>query len=183
MSVKRTAIIFVIGVALAGWLAAAMTPERRLAVPTAIAPSPIDSRGAALADEIARLHDRLRPDVTPRQASRNPFVFRSAPHALPSPSIPSAAVRSQDVSSSAAAVDHTRLRLSLAGIAEDPGSAGSGPARTAIIVGNGQVFLAKEGDTITDRAGGIDFKVGAISSDSAELTDLRSGVIHRLALK
>src|SRR6185503_12060113 len=86
MSTKRTAIIFVGGVALAAWLSAAMNPGRAPVAPAAIRPAPIDVTGAVLSDEIARLRERLRPDATPRQASRNPFVFRSP---LPRPSPPS----------------------------------------------------------------------------------------------
>jgi hypothetical protein len=79
------------------------------------------------------------------------------------------------------------LRLSLAGIAEDPGPAGGVPVRTAIIAGNGQLFLAKEGDIVTDRGvegvEGVEYRVGTISADSAELTDLRDSTIRRLVLK
>jgi hypothetical protein len=183
MSVKRTTIIFVGGVALAAWLSAAMNPGRAPVAPAAIRPAPIDVTGAVLSGEIARLRERLRPDATPRQASRNPFVFRSP---LPRPSPPStlrAESRSsgETVAAAAALVAQPPLRLSLAGIAEEPGAAGGAPVRTAIIADNGLVFLAKEGDAITDR--GVEYKVGTISGDSAELTDLRDNTIHRLVLK
>jgi len=179
MSLKRTTIILVSGAALAAWFSAAMTPGRPPAVSTAIRPAPIDATGAVLAGEIARLRARLRPDATPRQASRNPFVFRSTPRAASGSLVAPAAAKNE--STAVALVDQPRLRLSLAGIAEDPGPAGGAPVRTAIIVGNGQVFLAKEGDTVTDRH--VDYRVGKISADSAELTDLRDSTIHRLALK
>ena len=77
MSIKRTTIIFVGGVALAAWLSAAMNPGRAPSAPAVLSQAPIDATGAVLSGEIARLRERLRPDATPRQASRNPFVFRS----------------------------------------------------------------------------------------------------------
>ena len=56
--------------------------------------------------------------------------------------------------------------------------------RTAIIAGNGQVFLAKEGDTVTDRGvENVNYRLGNISADSAELIDVRDGSIKRLTLK
>lgn len=179
MGLKRTTIILVSGVALAAWFSAAMTPGRAPAAPTAIRPAPIDATGAVLAGEIARLRARLRPDVTPRQARGNPFVFRSTWRVPSSAPIAPTSAR-----------DRPRLRLSLAGIAEDPGPAGGAPVRTAIIAGNGRVFLAKEGDIVTDRSvedvedvEDVEYRVGKISADSAELTDLRDSTIHRLALK
>jgi len=186
MSIKRTTIIFVGGVALAAWLSAAMNPGRAPAAPATVRPAPIDATGAELSGEIARLRERLRPDAMPRQAIRNPFVFRSSPSRAVSSSPAKdveavAAAAARDAAAAAALAEQGRLRLSLAGIAEDPGPAGGAPVRTAIIAGNGQVVLAKEGDTVTDR--GVEYKLGAISSDSAELTDLRDNSIHRLALK
>jgi hypothetical protein len=124
------------------------------------------------------LRERLRPDVTPREASRNPFVFRSSKRAA-STSRVGATVEKNASAPVVDIVEPPRLRLSLAGIAEDPGSVGA-PVRTAIIAGNGQVFLAKEGDTVTDRD--VEYTVGNISADSVELTD-RDNTIRRLVLK
>ena len=178
MSLKRTTIIFVGGVALAAWLSAAMTPGRPPARPGAIRPAPIDAKGAVLAGEITRLRERLRPDVTPREATRNPFVFRSSQHAVAASRVGASASAVPPV---VEVVEPPRLRLSLAGIAEDPGPRGDAPVRTAIIAGNGQVFLAREGDTVTDRD--VEYKVGNISADSVELTDLRDNATRRLTLK
>ena len=191
MSIKRTTIIFVGGVALAAWLSAAMNPGRPPTEPAALRPAPIDATGAVLSGEIARLRERLRPDATPRQASRNPFVFRSP--SSPSRGASSSSSRrlgltvgpaTNESSAVAALVDQGRLRLSLAGVAEDPGPGGGPPVRTAIIAGNGQVFLAKEGDTVTDRGvENVDYRLGNISADSAELIDVRDGSVKRLTLK
>lgn len=182
MSLKRTTIIFVSGVTLVAWFSAAMTPGRPPAVSTAIRPAPIDATGAVLADEIARLRERLRPDATPRHAGHNPFVFRSTPRAASSSRVAPPAAK--DASTAAALVGEPLLRLSLAGIAEDPGPAGGAPVRTAIIASNGQVYLAKEGDIVTFHdVEDVKYRVGAISADSAELTNLRDTTIRRLVLK
>jgi hypothetical protein len=182
MSLKRKTIIFVGGVALAAWFSAAMTPGRPPATSSAIRPAPIDTKGAVLAGEIERLRERLRPDAAPREAARNPFVFRSSQHAAAASRV--GATVEKDALAAPPAVDvveSPRLRLTLAGIAEDPGPLGHPPVRTAIITGNGQVFLAKEGETVTDR--GIEYRIGEISTDSAELTDVRDGSMKRLTLK
>jgi len=186
MSLKRKTIIFVSAVALAAWFSAAMTPGRPPAKSVAIRSAPIDAKGAALAGEIERLHERLRPDVAPRETTRNPFVFRSSQRP---PSAPRAGATVETAPAAPVPIEPPRLRLTLAGIAEDPGrptadsvgSVGGAPVRTAIIAGNGQVFLAKEGDTVTDRD--VEYKIGNVSADSVELIDLRDNAIRRLTLK
>jgi hypothetical protein len=177
MNVKRTTIIFVAAVAFAAWFSAAMTPGRPPAASHEIQPAAIDASGAALASEIARLRERLRPDATPRAGNRNPFVFRSREYTRPAPrmNVPAEPPK-PDVPT-----EPTRSTLSLAGIAEDPDPAGNGVARTAIIAGNGQVFLAKEGDTVTDRD--VTLTVTKISADGAELIDPRDGSTRRLRMK
>src|SRR5688572_5037140 len=150
MNVKRTTIIFVSGAALAAWLSAAIKPGRPPARVNVIAPAPIDASGAALAGEIARLRERLRPEPRPSEASRNPFAFQSARPAAAAPT--AAAPVANDARLVAAASDVPRLRLTLVGIAEDPAPDGGNPLRTAIISGNGQLFLAKNGDMVTDQS-------------------------------
>jgi hypothetical protein len=187
MSLKRKTIIFVSGVALAAWFSAAMTPGRPPAKSLPIRSAPIDAKGAVLAGEIERLHERLRPDVTPREATRNPFVFRSSERP---PSALRAAPTVEKERAAPVLTEAPRLQLTLAGIAEDPGrpndagnvgSVGAAPVRTAIIAGNGQVFLAKEGDTVIDRD--VEYKIGKVSADSVELIDRRDSAIRRLTLK
>ena len=176
MNLKRTTVIFVGGGAFAAWLSAAITPGRPVVPLEVIAPAPIDASGAALAGEIARLRERLRPDPRPSEHARNPFAFQTA---RPAVTIPGPAAN--DATVAATAVDLPRLRLTLSGIAEDPSPEGSGSVRTAIITGNGQLFLAKDGDTVADR--GVEYRVGNISADSAELIDLRDNTTRRLTLK
>jgi len=179
VNVKRTTILFISGAALAAWLSAAISPGRPPSRVDVIAPAPVDASGAALATEIARLRERLRPEPRPSESARNPFAFQSTRPAAPVWIAPVPAAK--DAALVAAAVDMPRLRLTLAGIAEDPAPDGSGPVRTAIIAGNGQLFLAKNGDPVTDQ--NVEYRVGNISADSAELTDIRDGSIRRLTLK
>ena len=66
--------------------------------------------------------------------------------------------------------------LKLSGIAEDVTP--DGLVRTAIISGSGELFVAKEGDTVAER-----YRVVKISADVVELADLTEGTTVRLALK
>jgi hypothetical protein len=172
MKWKRTATIGLVGGALAVWLAGAATSNRRVVDTTIATPTPIELRGAELADEIARLRERLHPVAEPQQPARNLFQFSSR-----------AAASASRVDRQAPAVSEVPAPpapaappLTLVGIAEDPGQ--DGPIRTAIISGPGQLFFVKEGDSIAGR-----FRVQRLSGEVAELTDLADSTIHRLALK
>jgi hypothetical protein len=167
MKLKRAAKVAAVVGALAAWLAAAATSGRRTPPPTPITKPRTD--GAALASEIARLHERLRPVSSPRQPSRNLFSY-SAPKAPPplAPA-PSAAL-------SEAAPVRALPALKLSGIGED--ETPDGPVRTAIISGLGQLFLVKEGENVSER-----YRVLKISSDVVELADLIEGTNLRLALR
>jgi hypothetical protein len=173
MDLRRTATIGVIGGALAVWLAAAATSGIRDSVPPSgpITPPAIDARGAELATEVQRLHERLRPSAEPHQPGRDLFAFeRPKPKAAPivAPvSVPAEAVIATPVP--------PPLRLS--GLAEDSAPDGT-PVRTAIISTIGQLFLAKEGDLVTPR-----YRVVKISADVVELVDLIDNSTLRLALK
>ena len=172
MNLKRTATIGVVGAALAAWLASAATSNRAVPPPIVIRPPAIDSRGAELADEIARLHERLRPTTTPSQPGRNLFTFRAARAQAPAPVAPPPAPANVE----APVVRDALPTLKLAGIAEDADD--DGPVRTAIISGDGQLFMVKEGDAVTLR-----YRVAKISVDVVELTDLTDNSVRRLALR
>src|SRR6185436_5791641 len=144
MNLKRTATIVVGGAAIGAWLAGAATSNPGRPALT-IAPTPaIDVRGEELATEIARLQERLRPTSQPRQPGRNLFAFR-ARAAQPAPMVAAA----PQVMAPAMPLTPPPLPLKLAGIAEDEGP--EGPLRTAIISGEGQLYLVKEGDEVTPR--------------------------------
>jgi len=172
MNWKRTATIGVVGGALAVWLAGAATSNRRVINTTIAEPTPIELRGAELADEIARLRERLRPVVEPQHPARNLFQFSSRAAAPPSRVAPPSPAISEAPAQQAPAAPP----LKLVGIAEDPGP--DGPIRTAIISGLGQLFFVKEGDSIAGR-----FRVQHLSGEVAELSDLIDSTIHRLVLK
>jgi hypothetical protein len=169
MNVKRTVVLGVVGGAVAVWLAAAATSTSRTPAPI-VAPKTdvVDRSGAALAAEIARLHERLRPGDTPLQ-SRDLFHYSARSAARPSAPAPPAPIAREIPRATVAP-------LRLIGIAEDSGDAGT--ARTAIISGFGELFMVKEGEAVTLR-----YRVVRISSDAVELTDLDDNTPLRLALR
>jgi hypothetical protein len=171
MNLKRTATIVVVCAVLAAWLAGAATSNRALPPPVVVQPHPIEARGKELASEIARLHERLRPSVSPRQPGRNLFAFKST---LPRP-VAAPIADSRPVPIEAPLVN-AAPPLKLSGIAEDAGP--DGPQRTAIISGSGELFMVKEGDNVTPR-----YRVIKISADVAELSDLTDGTVRRLVLR
>src|SRR6059036_1206454 len=77
MNPKRTATIVVVGGALLAWLAGAATSNRTIEPAPVVSVPAIDTSGLALEQEIARLHERLRPTATPTQSNRNLFSFRA----------------------------------------------------------------------------------------------------------
>lgn len=172
MNLKRTATVVVVGGAFAAWLSAAMTPgDRSRPPPTVVPPTPAEAHGAELASEIARLHERLSPDATPRRPSRDLFSFRAgagrpAAPVTPEPIVPGPVVNPVP----------EQLPLKLAGIAEDSGA--DGPVRTAIISTAGQLFLVKEGENVTSS-----YRVTKISADGVDLADTRDGSARHLELK
>jgi hypothetical protein len=171
MTLKRTATIVVGGAAIGAWLAGAATSNHGIPTMT-VAPTPqIDLRGEELANEIARLQERLRPASEPRQPGRNLFTFRARPAQRPE-----AAIAAAPVTSAPPPVAPALPSLKLAGIAEDEGP--EGPLRTAIISGEGQLFLVKEGDEVTPR-----YRVAKITTDVVELVDVNDNSIRRLALR
>src|SRR5437763_8664689 len=127
MNVKRTATLVVVGVPAAAWLYAATSSgtPREIALPIERAAS-VDARSGALASEIARLHERLRPDATPHQPGRNLFVF-TASRQKPVTVAPKAAL-SETI---ATPIAEPPPPFKLIGVAEDTGP--DGPVRTAIV--------------------------------------------------
>jgi hypothetical protein len=174
MNAKRTLTFVVISAALVAWLAGAATSNREnLPVPIVTRP-PIDASGEDLAKEIARLHERLRPDAMPRQPARNLFTFQSAVRgSIPQQTIAPAAPPAVLDAPPPAVVPPS---LKLVGLAEDDGP--DGAVRTAIISGEGQLFIVKVGDNVTPQ-----YIVASISADVVELTDVNDHTVRRLALR
>ena len=172
MNLKRTATIVLGGAAIGAWLAGAATSNHTIPVTPLDRPAAIEVRGAELAREIARLQERLRPSASPRQRGRNLFAFRAtAAPATPSP-FPSAPRPLAE----AAPLPSALPSLKLAGIAED--TEAENPVRTAIISGEGQLYMVKEGEAVTER-----YRVTKISADVVELVDLLDDTVRRLALR
>ena len=171
MNFKRTATIVVVGGVFAAWLANAMTPVGRTPVASSVESArPVDARGADLAKEIARLHDRLRPEATPSAPGRNLFEFRKAVRPAARVAPPFEAVLPP------VTVPAPQIPLTLSGIAEDP--AADRIVRTAIISGSGQLFLVKEGDEVAPCC-----RVVKITTDGVDLQDVNDGSLRHLALK
>src|SRR5437773_10224237 len=91
MNRNRTAMI-VAGAALLAWLAGAATSNHAIPASAVVEPRVIESRGAELADEIAMLHERLRPVATPRRPARNLLAYRAAPATAPASPAPTPAL-------------------------------------------------------------------------------------------
>jgi hypothetical protein len=171
MNFTRTAAILVGVAAIAALVTGAVTSNRDIPRPIPPRRSAIDASSADLSKEIARLHERLRPDASPRQPGRNLFNFHVARSVAPQSVVPPPPAV---VAPTPAAPPP--LPFKLVGLAEDAGA--DGPVRTAFIAADGQLFVAKEGDAITPR-----FKVTKISADVVEITDVTDGSAHRLSLK
>jgi hypothetical protein len=171
MNLKRAATIVTTGGGLAAWLVGATTSNHTVAPPPVVDRAPIERKGAELAKEVARLHAHMQPSAMPRQPGRNLFKFRAPqPHAVPAGAVLTPAPPES------VPVPPPLPPMRLVGISEDPGP--DGPLRSAFISGDGQLFIAKEGDTVLLR-----YKVTKISADVVELTDVADGTVRRLALR
>lgn len=174
MNLKRTTTVVVVGGALAAWLAAAATSGNRVrTVPVVERALPIDARGDALAGEIKRLHERLRPSASPSQPGRNLFTF-TGPRPRPAPFVAAPAALTEPIPVVPVAPPPPPFKF--IGVAEEAGP--DGPTRTAILSAPGQLFLVKEGQNVTSR-----YLVARISADVVELTDVGNGSTFRLALR
>jgi hypothetical protein len=116
MNLKRTTTIAVGCGALIAWLAGAATSNHAIQSVTVIEPTAIEKRGAELAIEIERLHERLAPAVAPSAPGRNLFTFRALAAARPVTPI---AEGPRAAASEAAPAPLAVPPLKLAGIAED----------------------------------------------------------------
>jgi hypothetical protein len=165
MNLARAVAIGLVGGVVVAWLAGAATRTPRMpAPPASLVPS--GDRGAAdLAREIARLHDRLHPDVVP-QNGRNVFAF--------SDRTPEATQPDRSAARVASPTETRAPDLTLSGMAENPGP--DGPVRTAIIAGPGQLYLATLGDTVEH------YRVARLAPDAVDLVDPSTGTTLHLTL-
>ena len=175
MKLKRIFALVTIAGGLAALATSAATTGRRRAYTPVVAParnSAAELSGEELAREIARLRERLHPTTVPQQPPRNLFRYK-APNSARAAAL---SALSGDTSIPVPAPPAPRPSMELIGIAEE--SDGDRIVRTAIISGEGELFLVKEGETVTSR-----FRVERISAGVVELIDRESAVPIRLALK
>lgn len=170
MKIKRAAMLGAACGAIGVWLAAATTGVRSPAQMIAPKAAAIDKKGEALAAEIQRLHERLRPSDSPLQ---NRDLFQYAGSRAVSSSAAPARLAPIDVPP---ATQPAAPAFKLVGIAEDEGA--NGLVRTAIVSGSGELMFVKEGDAVAPG-----YRVAKISSDAVELTDMGSGSSLLLVLK
>src|SRR5262245_37920985 len=114
MNFKQAATIITTGGAIAAWFVGGATTNHTVAPAPIIERAPVDVKSQALATEIGRLRDRLRPTTTPRQPGRNLFRFHAVP-AAPRPPVAEAAPPPVETAPPAPVV----MPMRLVGIAED----------------------------------------------------------------
>jgi hypothetical protein len=175
--IKQAALMAAIA-ASAAWLGPRSTPPDR--APSASRPVtvPIREPSRQHRDQpiaIESLHDWQPRPATPQPRSRNLFAFAAAPRstrALPDQARVEAPAPAPVASPSAPPAP----LLKLIGLAEDADATGA--SRTAIISGNGQLFVVTSGDAVTSR-----YRVTSVSPTLVDLMDLLTGETLRLALK
>ena len=125
--------------------------------------------GALLADDLAAEEAKLRrhDNLPPRPSTRNPFRFGAKQTAatLSHPGTAAAPLAPTE------AAQPAQPSLSLSGIAER--KTPQGPVRTAIISGEGQLYLVTEGEMVAGR-----YRVMTVESDAVTLGDERGAEIR-----
>lgn len=170
MQLTRLVVIGAAGGALVVWAAAAATSSSTSRpVVSAAQPAVSNARGAQLQSEIARLHERLRPDAAPVQR-RDLFHYGSNARSMARSAAPAAVVPLTPEPAVAVAPP-----LKLIGLAEDPGN--DGVVRTAIISGHDDLFMVKEGERVADH-----YRVVTISGNEVVLSDDRADAPLHLRL-
>ena len=119
------------------------TPAAPNCCAAGIKTTPVDARGAELAAEIARLHDRLRPDSRPSSSRRAICSSSNGPRREPGAVCQRYCSRAR-ARRSAGWRARACHRLGMLVDAEDRRP--NGPVRTAIANGQGPIFLVKDGE-------------------------------------
>jgi hypothetical protein len=166
-------VIVVAGSTAYSWLTA--SPHVAPSQPAASAEAPAPAAGdEALAAVLAslELHDWSPKAPAHGRPDRNIFAFtHPASKAAPAPPPPVAGLLAGGDGKTAPLV-----LFKLIGVAEDQGP--DGVTRTAIISGQGQLYMVKEGETLA-----WIYRVGRLSGESIELLDTTGGEPLRLSLK
>jgi len=175
MTARRAGAWLAGGTLLAAWLAAAAAPSL---APQAGSASPksqgseTDRRVLELAVEADRLHDRLSVVLAPPPVMRNPFQFSRR---APAPAATVHVAREPEAPPPPAVAVSAPPPITFLGVAED--TAGTNPARTAILSFGGDLLLVKEGELIGDR-----YRLTKIGSDVIELQDSKDSRTFRIVL-
>lgn len=172
--ISSRAVTIVVGAGLlAAWFAAAngARPAAPRATPPTTPPDPQLQQIQHLLEETNRLHSSLASMAAPRQPARNPFQF-DAPGARRRERAAAAPEESGASAPVAAPAEAAAPVLNLEGVADD----GQG-GLTAIIAGNGRLFLVRAGDLVTPR-----YRVKSVSAGAVDLEDLTGGPVMRLEL-
>ena len=157
------------GSALASWLAG--TPASFRSDPSVH----VSTSTAARANDrlefppLVRLHDWRARSVTAGRGKRDIFAFKT-------PERSAARHTERGFLRPAEPVPAAAIPLKLIGMAQNTGE--DAAAATAIIAGEGQVYLVKRGDVVAGK-----YTVEAVSDDSVELTDVAKGGNLRLVMK
>jgi hypothetical protein len=174
VSIKRFSwpgVIVVAGSTALSWMtgSSAVPPAERASTAARSDREPGNAMPTAASIAAMRLHDWGPRPAAPGRAARDIFAFRR--RTPPGPPIASNAPLAIVVP-----VQPPLALFKLIGVAEDAGA--GGVTRTAIISGQGQLYLVKEGETVASI-----YRVGMLSADSVELLDSTGGPVVRLALK
>jgi hypothetical protein len=165
-------VIVVAGSTILSWLnASSAVPEiahTREAIESATTAKSAPPMAASIA--ALHLHNWSPPTLGRAKTERDIFAFRR-PAARLVPPTPSPGL----LAASEGVLPPVVL-FRLIGFAEDTGP--DGAVRTAIISGQGQLYLVKEGETVASI-----YRVGEILPDGVELLDSTGGPSLRLALK
>jgi hypothetical protein len=171
MNVQRAVLLSALSGAVAVWLASAATSTSRAPIePLTTRPAAVEASGAELAAEIDRLHERLRPGIAPTE-TRDLFRYGARPSRRGASELLEIAPPSEAV-----AAPLPTAAYALIGVAEEVTA--SGPVRTAIVSGQGQLLFVRAGDSI-----GAQYRVERVEADALDLQDLQAGTTLRLALK
>ena len=164
-------VVVVAGSTIVSWIAGSPVMSPIGHTRAATGPNAAANSSASVADVMAamHLHDWSPKPPTRVRTERDIFVFkRRAPKPVAAPASP--------FLEAGGAHQPSLVLFKLIGFAEDPGPAGA--TRTAIISGQGQLYLVKAGETVASI-----YRVGTMSSDSVELLDSTGGATVRLVFK
>jgi hypothetical protein len=177
MTLRRATLYIGGGSLLVAWFSSAAsvslmrTPPRAFSEGQSVA-APTDGVADAVQAQARRLRHRLATAPLPQQPLRNPFAFRPAPSASPTPS----RVRAVEPAAMEPVIPE-EPRLELVGIAEQRTPAGA--VRTAMIATeSNDLLMASVGAAVLGR-----YTVTLVDGDGVTLTEVATGRTRRLVLQ